>query len=122
MKRFTPRIRWIAGVLAVVVLLGAVGWYKLLREEPLPYLSDVDYFKYGSVGVEAASGLPYAVWAVLPEVFGDLVGGPAGGPRGYAQTYEKSQGTEASGTLTAPFSAFTAGTGKTPGARRLRSH
>lgn len=78
MKRFTPRIRWVAGVLAVVVLLGAVGWYKLLREEPRPYLSDVDYFKYGSVGVEAATGLPYAVWTVLPEVFGDLVGGPGG--------------------------------------------
>ena len=31
---------------------------------------------------------------------------PDGGPRGYAQTYEKSQGTEASGTLTAPFSGI----------------
>jgi hypothetical protein len=28
---------------------------------------------------------------------------PDGGPRGYAQTYEKTQGREASGTLTAPF-------------------
>jgi hypothetical protein len=31
---------------------------------------------------------------------------PDGGPRGYAQTYEKRQGTEASGTLTAPFSGI----------------
>jgi hypothetical protein len=31
---------------------------------------------------------------------------PDSGPRGYAQTYEKSQGTEASGTLTAPFSGI----------------
>jgi len=31
---------------------------------------------------------------------------PDGGPRGYAQTYEKSQGSEASGTLTAPFSGI----------------
>jgi hypothetical protein len=31
---------------------------------------------------------------------------PDGGPRGYAQTYEKSQGVEASGTLTAPFSGI----------------
>jgi hypothetical protein len=78
MKRFGPRARLGAGVLLVLALIGAGAWYKLLREEPLPYISDVDYFKYGSVGVEANSGLPYAVWAVLPEVFGDLVGGPGG--------------------------------------------
>lgn len=31
---------------------------------------------------------------------------PDGGPRGYAQTYEKSQASQASGTLTAPFSGI----------------
>ena len=31
---------------------------------------------------------------------------PDGGPAGYAQTYEKSQGSAASGTLTAPFSGI----------------
>jgi hypothetical protein len=31
---------------------------------------------------------------------------PDGGPRGYAQTYEKNQASEASGTLTAPFSGI----------------
>ncbi|MGH9258074.1 MAG: hypothetical protein ACRD3C_26230 [Vicinamibacterales bacterium] len=31
---------------------------------------------------------------------------PDGGPRGYAQTYEKIQASEASGTLTAPFSGI----------------
>jgi len=31
---------------------------------------------------------------------------PDGGPRGYAQTYEKTQGSQASGTLTAPFSGI----------------
>jgi hypothetical protein len=31
---------------------------------------------------------------------------PDGGPRGYAQTYEKSQASAASGTLTAPFSGI----------------
>ena len=73
MKRLGSRARrWIAALL-VLVLVGVMGWYKLLREEPLPYVSDVDYFKYGSVGVEASSGLPFAVWSVLPEVFGDLI-------------------------------------------------
>jgi hypothetical protein len=31
---------------------------------------------------------------------------PDGGPRGYAQTYEKAQARQASGTLTAPFSGI----------------
>ena len=31
---------------------------------------------------------------------------PDGAPRGYAQTYEKAQGSQASGTLTAPFSGI----------------
>jgi len=31
---------------------------------------------------------------------------PDGAPRGYAQSYEKSQGSQASGTLTAPFSGI----------------
>lgn len=31
---------------------------------------------------------------------------PDGGPRGYAQTYEKAQASQASGTLTAPFSGI----------------
>ena len=55
------------------------------------YSSIVEYFKYGSVGVEAASGLPYDVWAVLPEVFADRIG-----PDGYASfgfLYEKDHAT-----------------------------
>jgi Cytochrome C oxidase, cbb3-type, subunit III len=73
MKRLGMRARlWIA-VALVLVLLGGVAWHKLLREKPLPYVSDADYFKYGSVGVEASSGLPFAVWSVLPDVFGDLI-------------------------------------------------
>ena len=68
---------WIA-VALVLVLLGGVAWYRLLREEPLPYVSDVEYFKYGSVGVEANSGLPFAVWRILPTVFGDLIDGGGG--------------------------------------------
>ncbi|MGH7340520.1 MAG: hypothetical protein ACREKH_08530, partial [Candidatus Rokuibacteriota bacterium] len=31
---------------------------------------------------------------------------PDGAPRGYAQTYEKAQASQASGTLTAPFSGI----------------
>ena len=78
MKRLGMRGRlWIA-VAVVLLLIGGAAWYRLLREEPLPYVSDVDYFKYGSVGVEANSGLPFAVWRILPTVFGDLIDGGGG--------------------------------------------
>jgi hypothetical protein len=75
MLNFFRRHRLGLAVLLLFALLGATAWYKLLREVPVRYASDVDHFKYGSVGVEAANGLPYSVWAVLPDVFADLAGG-----------------------------------------------
>jgi hypothetical protein len=78
MPRLTRRRSLCLAALVLLVLIGAVAWYKLLREEPIHYASDVEYFEYGSVGVEAASGLPYSIWAVLPTVFADRVGGTDG--------------------------------------------
>lgn len=70
---------WIVlGVLAVVVVL---GWYHLFRTVPTEYASEEAHFKYGSVGVEAANGIPYWVWYVLPRVCEEL---PAG-REGYAR-------------------------------------
>jgi hypothetical protein len=45
-------------------------------------------------------------WAATAPVNVEFHAEPDGGPRGYAQTYEKTQGTRASGTLTAPFSGI----------------
>ncbi len=72
------RGRLLVAAVLVLAVVGAIGWYKLLRQEHIRYASDVDAFKYGSVGVEPAAGLPYSVWTVLPEVFADRVGGPGG--------------------------------------------
>jgi hypothetical protein len=74
------RKRCYAGLAALllVALVGGGAWYKLLRQQPVQYESVVDYFKYGSVGVEAANGLPYWVWKILPDVFADRVGAPGG--------------------------------------------
>ena len=73
-------LRWrILLVVAVLAAgLGGAAWYLLFRTDIRHFASDVEHFKYGSVGVEAASGLPYRIWAVLPAVFPDLVGGPGG--------------------------------------------
>jgi len=78
--------------LLLVTLLGAAAWYKLLREERSHYDSVVEYFKYGSVGVEAANGLPYWVWSVLPDVFADRIGG-TGGYAAFGFLWEKDHAT-----------------------------
>jgi len=45
-------------------------------------------------------------WKATSPVNVEFHAEPDGGPRGYAQTYEKSQASEASGTLAAPFSGI----------------
>jgi Cytochrome c len=69
--------------LAVVVgLVAYVGWYTLFRMSPGPFdgpnVSDANYFKYGTIGIEPTAGIPYWVWVVLPEVFPELLPGPGG--------------------------------------------
>ncbi len=55
--------------------------------------------------LEKGESLLYS-WAAGTTVNFEFHAEPDGGPAGYAQTYEKSQGTAASGTLTAPFSGI----------------
>jgi hypothetical protein len=68
---------------AAVVVLGLGGamftYQTFFREEPPPYFeSDEDHFLFGSVGTEAAEGVPYWVWLVLPRIFPDLLPGAGG--------------------------------------------
>ena len=54
---------------------------RFMRQEPAPYFASAeDHFLFGSIGTEAAEGLPYWIWLVLPRVFPDLL--PTSG--GYA--------------------------------------
>ena len=63
----------------VVVLVGFVAWYKLLREVPQPAFASEDArFRYGSLRSESDRGIPYWIWVVLPRVFPDLLPGPGG--------------------------------------------
>ncbi len=79
MKRAIRKL--VIGILVVAIPIGAVAWYYLLRQVPVRFTSDEEHFKYGSVGVEAASGIPYWIWSVLPEVFADKL---PPGYKGYA--------------------------------------
>lgn len=64
--------------LAILLILGTViflGWFHLFREVPQVYYeSDRDHFNYASIGTENREGMPYLIWAVLPELFTDKLG------------------------------------------------
>jgi RoxA-like, cytochrome c-like len=57
----------LAGLLALAVFAwGALQW---LMAPILPtFASDEEYFKYGSIGNDGASGIPYPIWVAMPEV------------------------------------------------------
>jgi len=70
------------GLIAVLVL-GIGAWALLLRPVDQPRSNDPAWvFNHGSIGNEAAQGLPYWIWRVMPVVFPDLVPGKG---RGYAE-------------------------------------
>jgi hypothetical protein len=68
-------------LLLLVIVFGAVGWYKFFREEPQPdwvtAMPDMR-FMYGSIGAEHDAGLPYWIFFVLPRMFPEKLPGPGG--------------------------------------------
>ena len=63
-----------------------------------------DWIEY-KYRLEKGESLLYS-WSAPEAVNFEFHAEPDGGPAGYAQTYEKSRGSAASGTLTAPFSGI----------------
>jgi processive rubber oxygenase RoxA-like protein len=66
----TPAARRQA-LLIALALLGLVVFYlwgRLTSDVPVRYHSGVDHFKYGSTGGERSSGIPLALWKVMPKV------------------------------------------------------
>ena len=84
--------RWaiIAGSALVLAALAVAG-YCMLNPGPKTYASEEDNFKYGSVGVQAATGLPYEIWRVLPDVC--AASAPAQGYRAFGMIFEAGHET-----------------------------
>lgn len=98
---------WIVGVPLVSVIALAFGaailranpyWFVALAERlavrtPVEKLeSDAEFFRYGAIGNEAGEGLPFKIWAVLPNVCRHLM--PSGRVEGYKAfgfTYERDK-------------------------------
>jgi hypothetical protein len=64
---------FLVGLVAIVV--GGVAYYRFTRSGTPYQASEVDHFKYGSIGSEATSGLPYWVWQTLPTLFPEVFKG-----------------------------------------------
>ena len=55
----------------VLIALGVVFFRiagTLASNSPVDYEDIAEHFKYGSIGAEENSGLPYWIWRVLPDV------------------------------------------------------
>ncbi|WP_224245598.1 c-type cytochrome [Hyalangium gracile] len=79
-----PALPWVLrpwyvwSALPLLVLLPWYGaWFYLFREQPVRTASAEEHFKYGSIGTEFDSGMPYWIWLVLPRVFPEKL--PAAG-------------------------------------------
>ncbi|MBV9578859.1 MAG: cytochrome c [Chloroflexi bacterium] len=74
-----PLWAWIVGaVVCVLLVVGVVAWYRLLREVPQTFDNPEEMYKYGSIGVENDQGIPYRIWQVLPQLFPEYLPRPGG--------------------------------------------
>jgi hypothetical protein len=76
-------IALIIGIILVPIALG-IGIFILVwsqRNVPEVHADISEHFKYGSIGSEGRSGIPYWVWVVLPQVFPEHL--PEGEGNGY---------------------------------------
>jgi mono/diheme cytochrome c family protein len=72
--------RVLLGLLVAASGLVLLAWFLLLRPVPQAATNDpVALFNHGSIGNEAAQGLPFWIWRVLPTVFPDLLPGDGDG-------------------------------------------
>ena len=69
-------------LLALIVVIGVIGailgvilLWQLAQNRTPHYADIVDEFKYGSIGAETHSGIPYRIWRALPTLFPESFGG-----------------------------------------------
>ncbi|HEY1583775.1 MAG TPA: hypothetical protein VGF73_11825 [Chthoniobacterales bacterium] len=59
-----------------LLIIGAYAFIaRLTRDQPVAYASPEEHFKYGSLGGERESGIPYWIWKVLPKLFPEYLPG-----------------------------------------------
>ncbi|HHJ37915.1 MAG TPA: cytochrome c [Methylothermaceae bacterium] len=61
--------------LFITLAVGLSVFYRYKVERPVDYAAIEEHFKYGSIGSEPMSGLPYWIWKVLPVMFPEKIPG-----------------------------------------------
>lgn len=79
--RHRRRLLWIALALIIAVAV-LIGYQLFTRTVPVAYDDPVEHFKYGSIGSEPVSGIPYWIFRALPLMFADKL--PEGSPPDYS--------------------------------------
>jgi mono/diheme cytochrome c family protein len=59
----------------LIIVSGLLLVARLSRDQPVAYENPEEFFKYGSLGGERESGIPYWVWKVLPKLFPEYLPG-----------------------------------------------
>src|SRR6476646_8022616 len=59
----------------LIIISGFLLVARLSRDRPVAYENPEEFFKYGSLGGERESGIPYWVWKVLPKLFPEYLPG-----------------------------------------------
>ena len=87
-----PKQIWWKILAVIVAIVVTVSIYLvsplLLGNGTVKYADINDHYKYGSIGGEAANGIPYWVWKALPIVFADKLPGEGYTSLGFIQEPE----------------------------------
>lgn len=96
-----PSILIIAGIVLAGILaaVGLAAYAFFQRDVPERYAGIEDHFKYGSIGAEARTGVPYRIWRILPVVFPEhLPDRPGEGYARFGYLYESPDAQRPIGT------------------------
>ncbi len=64
--------RW---VIILLIVAAALYWLVFVNEYVVAHEGEAEHFMHGSIGSEAANGLPYWVFQALPVLYADRMGG-----------------------------------------------
>lgn len=73
----------VAGLLLILVYF----YTRFTRNVAVEYSDPVEHFKYGSMGGEILTGIPYSVWMTMPRIFGL----PGGNYESFGFIYERGK-------------------------------
>ena len=88
-RRWRP-VLWLILAAALFALIIGIGLIVRVLQSGTPYYSnDDEHFRYGSIGAEVVSGIPYKVWQALPVLFPEEF--PAGDYSSFGFLYDGTQ-------------------------------